>query len=63
MGYDCNVQCDYCTITREMRSRNLTTAAIQQALEEGRRDGLTDLAQQLGNRPIGMVPRQFQLAW
>jgi len=44
MGYDCNVQCDYCTITREMRSRNLTTAAIQQALEEGRRDGLTDLA-------------------
>jgi MoaA/NifB/PqqE/SkfB family radical SAM enzyme len=44
MGYQCNVQCDYCTITSAMRGRNLTTAQIAKALEGGREAGLTDAA-------------------
>jgi MoaA/NifB/PqqE/SkfB family radical SAM enzyme len=44
MGYQCNVQCDYCTITPEMRSKNLTTAQIAKALEQGRAAGLTEAA-------------------
>lgn len=44
MGYQCNVQCDYCTITREMRDKNLTTAQIARALEEGAAAGLTSAA-------------------
>ncbi len=40
MGFACNVECDYCTMTREMRSRNLTTREIADALRGGARDGL-----------------------
>jgi len=44
MGYQCNVQCDYCTISKEMRAKNLTTAQIAKALEEGASNGLTSAA-------------------
>ena len=37
LGYDCNLACDYCTITPEMRRRELTTRAVLEALDEGRR--------------------------
>ena len=37
LGYDCNLACDYCTITPAMRSRSLAPAAIVEALREGRR--------------------------
>ena len=40
MGYACNVQCDYCTVTNEMRAKNLTTAQVASALERGAAEGL-----------------------
>ncbi len=39
LGYDCNLWCDYCTITPEMRRRSLSTRAVLEALDEGRRKG------------------------
>jgi len=39
MGYDCNLGCDYCTITPEMRRRALSSGAIVAQLDEGRRRG------------------------
>ncbi len=39
LGYDCNLACDYCTITPEMRRRELATAAVVAAMHNGRRDG------------------------
>jgi cyclic pyranopterin phosphate synthase len=36
LGYDCNLACDYCTITQEMRMRELPTRAVLAALDEGR---------------------------
>jgi len=39
LGYDCNVACDYCTITAEMRTRALSTAAVVRELRRGRDDG------------------------
>lgn len=44
MGYDCNVQCDYCTITREMRSRNMTAAQIAEALGKAAQAGVHEAA-------------------
>lgn len=44
MGYNCNVQCDYCTITDGMRCQNLTTSDILRALEQGRKAGLMEVA-------------------
>ena len=37
--YDCNLACDYCTITPAMRTRALPTAAVVRALRAGRVDG------------------------
>jgi cyclic pyranopterin phosphate synthase len=37
LGYDCNLACDYCTITPAMRSRALAATAVVQALRDGRR--------------------------
>jgi MoaA/NifB/PqqE/SkfB family radical SAM enzyme len=37
LGYDCNLACDYCTITPAMRTRALTSGAVVEALREGRR--------------------------
>ncbi|MBW2462123.1 MAG: radical SAM protein [Deltaproteobacteria bacterium] len=39
VGYDCNLACDYCTITPEMRERSLGTRAVVEALRRGPRDG------------------------
>lgn len=36
LGYDCNLACDYCTITAEMRASGLSTAAVVEALRRGR---------------------------
>lgn len=46
LGYDCNLKCDYCTITDAMRRRNLGTGQVMKILDEGARHGLTRL--QLG---------------
>lgn len=40
-GYSCNVQCDYCTVTRQMREQNMSTAEVKKALVQGRAYGLT----------------------
>ncbi len=40
MGFACNVECDYCTMTREMRTQNLSTKEVADALRSGARQGL-----------------------
>ena len=44
IGYACNVQCDYCSITDEMRKENMATAPVMAALLEARRRGATKVA-------------------
>jgi cyclic pyranopterin phosphate synthase len=44
LGYDCNLACDYCTITPEMRRRALSTADVLRAIGEGRRRGYDALS-------------------
>ena len=39
LGYDCNVFCDYCTITPGMRTRSLPAAAVAAELARGAADG------------------------
>ncbi|MCS6798903.1 MAG: radical SAM protein [Myxococcota bacterium] len=39
LGYDCNLWCDYCTISPPMRARALSTPAVLAAMREGRADG------------------------
>lgn len=39
LGYDCNVACDYCTISPAMRSRALPAAAVARALAEAVAEG------------------------
>ena len=39
VGYDCNLHCDYCTITPLMRRRALSGAEIAKAVTQGRADG------------------------
>ena len=39
IGYACNVQCDYCSITDEMRQENMTTVAIMDQLRDARARG------------------------
>ncbi|NCQ60261.1 MAG: radical SAM protein, partial [Myxococcales bacterium] len=39
LGYDCNLACDYCTITPAMRARALSSQAVVSALRNGRGDG------------------------
>lgn len=46
LGYECNVKCDYCTITDEMRRRNLTGAEARAAIDRGAARGVRKL--QLG---------------
>lgn len=46
LGYECNLGCDYCTITPAMRRRNLSTAQARAAIERGRARGASEL--QLG---------------
>jgi cyclic pyranopterin phosphate synthase len=44
IGYACNVQCDYCSITDEMRQENMATAPIMAKLAEARARGATKVA-------------------
>ena len=39
IGYACNVQCDYCSITDEMRQENTTIAAVISRLQAARAQG------------------------
>ncbi|MBK7824306.1 radical SAM protein [Nannocystis sp.] len=50
LGYDCNLACDYCTITPAMRERSLGAAQVVAALRQGRADGL-DRAAFTGGEP------------
>ncbi len=36
LGYDCNLACDYCTITPAMRARSLAPAAVLAAMRQAR---------------------------
>ena len=44
IGYACNVQCDYCSITDEMRKENMATLPVMAALADARRRGATKVA-------------------
>jgi cyclic pyranopterin phosphate synthase len=39
LGYDCNLFCDYCTITPEMRRRGLPPQKVAAAIRDARRKG------------------------
>lgn len=39
LNYDCNLACDYCTISPEMRPRALSTQQVAAALQTGVREG------------------------
>jgi MoaA/NifB/PqqE/SkfB family radical SAM enzyme len=44
LGYDCNLACDYCTITPAMRTRSLAPAAVVAAMRTGRSHGYDRIA-------------------
>lgn len=44
LGYDCNLACDYCTITPAMRRHALTTAQVVAAMRGGRAAGYDRVA-------------------
>jgi len=44
LGYDCNLACDYCTITPAMRRRALTGAQVLAAMRQARSDGFDGVA-------------------
>ncbi len=44
LGYDCNLACDYCTITPAMRTRALGRDEVLRALHKGRADGYDALS-------------------
>lgn len=44
LGYDCNLACDYCTITPAMRRRSLSHAQLLTALRSGRADDYDTLS-------------------
>ena len=44
LGYDCNLACDYCTITPAMRERSLSTRAVVAELRRGREDGFAAIS-------------------
>ncbi|MFT3713020.1 MAG: radical SAM protein [Archangium sp.] len=44
LNYDCNLACDYCTISPEMRPRALTTPQVAAALQAGIRDGFDSVS-------------------
>lgn len=39
LGYDCNLACDYCTITPAMRRRSLPTEGVLAEMRRGREEG------------------------
>lgn len=58
IGYECNVQCDYCSITDEMRGESLPTAAILEQLQDARARGATRVSFGGGEPTIrrGLLP-------
>jgi MoaA/NifB/PqqE/SkfB family radical SAM enzyme len=44
LGYDCNLYCDYCTISPQMRMRALSAAAVDAAMQRARADGYQDIS-------------------
>jgi cyclic pyranopterin phosphate synthase len=44
LGYDCNLFCDYCTISPPMRARALTAAQVDRAMQTARTDGFTRIS-------------------
>lgn len=44
MGYACNIKCDYCTMTDEMRRRNLDTETIVERIKAARMDGFEEIS-------------------
>jgi len=58
IGYACNVQCDYCSITDEMRLENMATAAIVDQLIDARARGATKVSFGGGEPTIrrGLLP-------
>jgi MoaA/NifB/PqqE/SkfB family radical SAM enzyme len=44
IGYACNVQCDYCSITNDMRQENMATAAVMTQLMDARARGATKVS-------------------
>ncbi|MBA3547279.1 MAG: radical SAM protein [Nannocystis sp.] len=44
LGYDCNLGCDYCTITPAMRRRSLASAQVLAAMRQARHDGFEEVA-------------------
>jgi cyclic pyranopterin phosphate synthase len=39
LTYDCNLACDYCTVSEEMRGRSLSAEAVVEAMRRGRTAG------------------------
>ncbi|MGH7785629.1 MAG: radical SAM protein [Candidatus Binatia bacterium] len=58
IGYACNVQCDYCSITDEMRHENMATPAVLRTLQEARARGAVKVAFGGGEPTIrrGLLP-------
>lgn len=68
LNYDCNLACDYCTISPEMRPRALTTQQVVTALREGRTAGF-DAVSFTGGEPtmrgdlLGLLSASRQLGF
>jgi len=68
LGYDCNLWCDYCTITAEMRRRALPTAKVLAELRRGRALGY-DAVSFTGGEPtirkdlLGLVRKARELGY
>jgi len=68
LQYDCNLACDYCTISPAMRERSLPTAAVVAAMQRARADGI-ERVQLTGGEPtiradlLGLVRRAHRLGF
>lgn len=68
LGYDCNLACDYCTISPELRVRALRTPAVLAALQRGRAAGF-DAVSYTGGEPtirgdlVGLVAAARRLGF
>ncbi len=58
IGYACNVQCDYCSITDEMRQESMATASVLAQLRTARERGATKVSFGGGEPTIrrGLLP-------
>jgi molybdenum cofactor biosynthesis enzyme MoaA len=68
LDYDCNLACDYCTISPEMRTRSLASADAIAAMQRARADGITRVSFTGGEptiRPdlLALVRRAKQLGF